>query len=482
MSKTTPTTADRSLFVVDDDPDICALLEHWLRDLYAYRSFASSTLLYDAMKNTSPSAICLDLNLEGESGLDVLSKIKSRHPHIPVIMITAEKDLQKALECVQAGALDYLTKPLTRESVLQTIRMATQSIMPFSQHSNTNSTLELPAGLIAESPTMVSALRKVIKIASSDISVVLRGETGSGKERIAQTLHEASPRNDKPFIALNCAAIADGIQDSLLFGHERGAFSGATHTHKGFFEEADGGTLFLDEVAELNLDVQAKLLRVLQEQCFQRVGGRHVYQSDFRIVAASHKALADEVEAGRFREDLMYRLNVVEIQIPALRERPEDIDPLIDHFITKYTDSTAPKLAIITRALLNTYTWPGNIRELQNTIQEICVLYGGQLITPKHLPTAIQRELLAAQHEGNIDAQQVSAATEAPLQRKPDDSKLDVEACLKKGWTLEDLEAWGIRVMLEHVNGNISELTRRLGIGRTTLYRKLKDYGLRNDL
>jgi DNA-binding NtrC family response regulator len=344
-------------------------------------------------------------------------------------------------------------------------------------------------GIIGKSPAMKQVFRQIEQVAASDISVLIHGESGTGKELVAQAIHKNSGRSKNSFIALNCAAIPETLQESELFGHERGSFTGALNRRLGKFELADGGTLFLDEVAELSLALQAKLLRVIQEKCFQRLGGQTDIRSDFRLLAATHRNLADEVQAGRFREDLYFRIAVFELEIPPLRERREDILLLAQNILNKFNRSHTKKdvsLAPEALDLLLNYSWPGNVRELQNSIQRAFVTSHGEFILPEDLPSRISQQRLSSSNDNR-------RLPSAAMQNKPEnigqialsESSQAVKNLAQESnstplqfptLNLEQLERLAIEEAIKQYSGNMSEVIRRLGIGRTTFYRKLKEY------
>src|SRR6185295_11169183 len=317
------------VLVADDDPMQCALLGHWLTEAgYEVRVFGDGASCLKELERSLPSAVCLDLSMPGLSGMDTLGAIRQRDRALPVLILTADPAVEKVVAAMHLGAYDYLVKPVDRNRLLTSIQNAierfrlalrvTELEREVSWHRNERA-------IVGRAPGIRQLFQQIDRVAASDITVLIHGESGTGKELVARALHEASPRRGGALVAVNLAAIPESLQESELFGHERGAFTGATERHKGKIELADRGTLFLDEIGEITPTLQAKLLRVLQERTFQRIGGTAELRSDFRLVAATHRDLAEEVRSGRFREDLFFRIAVFEIEVPPLRERGEDV-------------------------------------------------------------------------------------------------------------------------------------------------------------
>lgn len=444
------------VLVVDDDPEAAALVARWLElaDLNV-QVHASGESLLEALKTTLPDVICLDLGLPGISGLGVLQVVRQRHLTVPVVVLTGDDSAHSVVAAMGDGAYDYLTKPADRTKLTTVVRNAA------SHYRDSTRLAQLEqeasghgfAGILGNSPAMNRVFRQLQKIAASDITVLIHGESGTGKELVAHAVHEHSARSSGPFVAVNCAAVPETLQDSEFFGHEKGAFTGATRTKAGRFEEADGGTLFLDEVAELSPSLQAKLLRVLQERQFCRVGGSRTLSSDFRLVTASHRDLEAMVKEGAFRGDLYFRLAVLELELPPLRDREDDLWLLIDAFLQEFGSEDALRIGPSARRTLSRYEWPGNVRELRNVLQRASVLCEDNTIQLGDLPKRLVGEL---------------PPSEPPAPQLPDLDALNM--------TLDDLERWAIVTTLERTGGHLTEAVRILGIGRTTLYRKLKKY------
>lgn len=447
--------------VVDDDPEQRALLQRWLeRAEIQVQAYGSARALAAELDRQLPDVLLLDVHLDGEDGLVALERVRRSQPTLPVVMLTADGTAGPAAAALRLGAFDYLLKPVDRQQLLQTVQRAaaTQRVAVERREAGV---LQQGGyrGLIGESPVMRRLYRQIERVGASEVTVLVQGESGTGKELVARALHLASPRSAGPFVPINCAAVPETLQESELFGHERGAFTGASARRTGRFEQASGGTLFLDEVAELDLALQAKLLRVLQERSFFRVGGTEQIQVDVRVVAATHKDLRELASEGKFREDLYYRLAVFELDLPALRQRREDLPALVQHFMALLGERhQRPGLRLSEEAnqLVQSYAWPGNVRELQNALERAVVGCLGEEIEPEDLPRRLREG-----HRG------------PPLADLPPSSN---EAGLSP---MEELERAAIAEAIRASDGNMSDVIRRLGIPRTTLYRKLRRYGLR---
>ena len=402
--------------------------------------------------------VITDIKMPEMDGLELLRQLKDFDPALPVIVMTAYGTVESAVEALRAGAYDYLAKPFEIDELKLTVAKALERERLLAENRYLLAELEGRydfAGIVGSSPGMHQVFEMASSVAASNASVLITGESGTGKELLARSIHFNSPRKEKPFVVLNCAALSEGVLESELFGHEKGAFTGALATRKGRFELADQGTLFIDEVGEMSLTAQVKLLRVIQEHEFERVGGSKSIKVDVRIVAATNKNLAEQVKLGRFREDLYYRLNVINLHLPPLRERREDIEPLARHFLHKYVTETGKKIdEIAPRALscLLAHDWPGNVRELQNAIERGVVLAKGRILTPRDLPQGLQGDdqicLQLPERGGNLT---------------------DI---------LEDLERQLIVQTLEREQGSQTRAADALGIKRTTLRYKMEKYRL----
>ena len=477
----------------EDDPEQYARVAQWLRDAGMRPVVCPDAETFiDNLELRPPDVVCMDLGLPGLSGRQALDVVRRRHPQVPVVMLTGDTSAETVVDAMRAGAFVCLPKPVGRDRLLEALRSALRASEERLHEPVDDSPEEVSyAGMVGRSPQMREVFHHVDRIAGRDISVLIRGESGTGKELIARAIHENSPRAGGPYIAINCAAIPESLQDSELFGHERGSFTGAHKARAGCFERADGGTLFLDEVGELSLGVQAKLLRVLQERRFDRVGGIRTVESDFRLVTATHRKLRDLVEAKKFREDLYFRIVVFEIEIPPLRARTGDVRLLVPRLLEDLVASLGAGPARVSEpamSALERYPFPGNVRELQNILQSAAVLAVGDEIRLQDLaPRLREYALLASQLHassetggdlGDLDDPAVNGSRPVqgarPLRERPTPKSLEE---LPLG--LEELERWAVKRALRGTDGRVTEAAKALGIGRTTLYRKLEKYGLR---
>ncbi len=473
--------ADGSVFVVDDDNDLRALLAHWLtRAGFVVEQFATGEACLAALGRKLPAAILMDLNMPGIGGVQTLQRIKAHNRFLPVLVLTVEREVETIVNTMQSGAYDFLVKPLSESKLLTTVRNAVESHRMALRLAQLEREVQGPsfAGLIGSSPAMRELGGQIERLAASDISVCILGESGTGKELVARAVHDNSGRRDRPFVAINCAAVPEALQESELFGHERGSFTGAAARHTGKFEQADGGTLFLDEVADLSYALQSKLLRVLQERKVSRVGSTQEVPVDFRLVAASHRRLSDEVRAGRFREDLYFRIVVFELEVPALRDREGDIALLATHFLKKFGPrlrSQTPELSQAAMEMLSRHSFRGNVRELENAIQRAVVSCNGVTIEPQDLPPSVRGDGQPIRSIA-VPQPQVTHTIAAP---EPEHHFGAANRDAESVQPLATLERQAIELALQRARGNRSLVAQQLGIGRTTLYRKLKEYGLK---
>ena len=452
-----------TILVVDDEVNYLTVMEALLGEAgYEVLTSASAPEALKILGGADLDLLLTDMKMPKMSGIELLEKSHQLYPDLPVIIMTAFGTVEKAVEAMKKGAFDYILKPFKNEEILVTIAKALGHRHLLLQNLMLSQELEKKYGfpnIVGDSKVMQEILALVKRVAPSKATVLVTGESGTGKELIARAIHQVSPRASKTFISVNCAALTETLLESELFGHERGAFTHAVAMRKGRFELADGGTLFLDEVAEMSPSLQVKLLRVLQEMEFERVGGNKTIKVDVRVVAASNRDLKEEVEAGRFREDLFYRLNVVHLQMPPLRKRQEDIPLLATHFIHKYVaENLRSKMRITPEALqlLVRYAWPGNVRELENVMERAVILCHNSLITPQDLP----KDLVPETQETSLEIDRF-IPTHIPLPE-----------------ALEHIEEQMIRRALEQ-SGNVQvRAAEMLGITKSLLQYKLKKYHL----
>ena len=450
-----------SILLVEDEMNARKGLTQFLQGLdYDVMTAANGKEAMDLFKKENPDLVISDIRMPEMDGIALLESIRAEAPSAKVILLTAYGSVEDAVKAMKKGAFYYLTKPVNLEELEFLVKKA------FSSHQLEEENRELKQELfrerydqgrmIAQSPKMKELLRTVDKIAASNASVLIEGESGTGKELVARRIHDLSPRRQQPFIAVHCAALTETLLSSELFGHEKGSFTGATERKKGRFERAHMGSLFLDEIGEITKDTQVKLLRVLQDGEFERVGGTKSIKVDVRLIAATNKTLLDEVQQQKFREDLYYRINVIYLKVPPLRERKEDISPLVDTFIRQYAALNAKKIRGIAKEALETlvqYAWPGNIRELKNIVERMVVLSSGDLLTTELVPEDIR-------------------------QGRPRAAGAVVPAVLQGVTRITDAERELIQKALQETRGNKSTAAEKLGISRRTLYRKLEEYKL----
>jgi two-component system nitrogen regulation response regulator GlnG len=456
------------VWIVDDDRSIRWVLTKALeRDGLVARPFETGDEALTALEREQPDVLITDIRMPSLNGLDLLSRVHERHPELPVIVITAHSDLDAAVSAYQGGAFEYLPKPFDVDEAVALVRRALAAARASAPvRSERDSVPEI----LGEAPAMQEVFRAIGRLSRSNITVLINGESGTGKELVARALHRHSPRADHPFIALNMAAIPRDLMESELFGHEKGAFTGAHQTRRGRFEQADGGTLFLDEIGDMPAELQTRLLRVLADGEFYRVGAHTPMRVDVRIIAATHQHLEKLVEQGRFREDLFHRLNVIRIHVPALRERDSDIPVLAGHFLRRAAQELnvePKKLSAAVERLFRRLPWPGNVRELENICRWLTVMASGQEVQPEDLPPELART--PAGGDG-ID-------WEAALSQWADRQIAELTpGALADAQTR--LESILIRCALRRTGGRRQEAARLLGWGRNTLTRKIRDLQL----
>ncbi|HVY32917.1 MAG TPA: sigma-54 dependent transcriptional regulator [Caulobacteraceae bacterium] len=475
----------KTVLVVDDDPTQRRLIQAVLeREGFAVALAEGGDQALARLISGGPAdAVILDLVMPGLSGMDTLKEMRTRGFMQPVIVLTATGGVDVVVKAMQAGAQDFFIKPASPERILVSIRNALQMGDLTAEvdrlKKKTGGRLTF-ADLVGASPAMAQVKRMGERAAKSQIPVLILGESGVGKEVIARAVHGASDRAGKPFVAVNCGALPENLVESILFGHEKGAFTGAHDKHLGKFQEANGGTLFLDEIGELPLDMQVKLLRALQESEIDPVGAKRSVKVDVRILSATNRDLAQQVKEGRFREDLFYRLNVFPIEAPSLRERREDIPALVEHFVRRFNIEEGKRVAgasAETLALLTAHDWPGNVRQLENAVYRAIVLADAPYLQPYDFPA-----VSGLQPPADSAPASVMPALPTSMQLTVDDMPVasPVRVLDERGHlrTLEEVERDLIQLAIEIYAGHMSEVARRLGIGRSTLYRKVREQGI----
>jgi two-component system nitrogen regulation response regulator GlnG len=456
------------VWVIDDDRSIRWVLEKALEKAgFTIKSFDSANEIAELLERMRPDAIVTDIRMPGVSGLDLLSVISEKAPEIPVIITTAHTDLESAVASYRGGAFEYLPKPFDVDEAVNLVRRAVEHRRraPAAEAA----ALERTPEIIGEAPAMQEVFRAIGRLSGSNLNVLINGESGTGKELVARALHNHSPRADKTFIAINIAAIPSELLESELFGHEKGAFTGAVATRKGRFEQADGGTLFLDEIGDMPPALQTRLLRVLQDGRFYRVGGHEQIETNVRIVAATNQNLEQRVKEGKFREDLFHRLNVIRVHLPPLRERREDIPALTRHFLQRSAAELgveAKQLSSEAEEYLGRLPWPGNVRQLENTCRWLTVMAPGQVIRVEDLPPELRQALADASLSDNDWEARLRLLIEQRLARGESDIFPDINASFERVL---------IEAALKQTGGRKQDAAKRLGWGRNTLTRKLKD-------
>ena len=459
----------KAIWIIDDDKSIRWVFEKALaRTDLNFKTFSSIKEALGAIKDEEPQVIVSDIRMPQGSGLELLRVIKEKYAHIPVIIMTAYSDLESAVAAFQGGAFEYLAKPFDVDQAIEIIHRAIDESL---KQTNQEVLFENSTEMIGHAPSMQEVFRAIGRLSRSHATVLINGESGSGKELVASALHKHSPRADKPFIAINTAAIPKDLLESELFGHERGAFTGAQALRKGRFEQADGGTLFLDEIGDMPADLQTRLLRVLSDGQFYRVGGHNPIKVNVRVIAATHQDMEERVKAGLFREDLFHRLNVIRLRLPALRERAEDVPDLARHFLQQSAQQLGVETKILsedTLSYLSHLHWSGNVRQLENVCHWLTVMAPGQSIDINDLPPELKN---------NGMAKEVSANWKDAL-------KQEVQLALNKNQKdiLTDLNQTFEKILIEEAlhftKGRRIEAAEMLGLGRNTLTRKVKELNI----
>jgi len=462
----------KSVWIIDDDRSIRWVLEKALsRESIDFQSFAAADDAMKVLKHDIPQVVVSDIRMPGSSGLDFLQALHQQYPHIPVIIMTAYSDLESAVSAFQGGAFEYLPKPFDVNHAIELIRRAMEHSLRKSGESDQD---ELNSEILGHAPAMQELFRAIGRLSQSNATVLINGESGTGKELVALALHRHSLRSDKPFIAINTAAIPKDLLESELFGHERGAFTGAAAMRQGRFEQAEGGTLFLDEIGDMPAELQTRLLRVLSDGNFYRVGGHQPIKANVRIITATHQNLDERVAEGLFREDLYHRLNVIRLRLPPLRERREDIPLLAKHFLQKSARALAveqKQFSDETLQHLSVQDFPGNVRQLENLCHWLTVMTPSQSVEIADLPAEWRDESAADQSDGG-DWKTLLAQQAAIALRRGDERIMETYNA--------DFERTLIIQALQHTKGRRIEAATLLGIGRNTLTRKIQELGLEN--
>ena len=462
----------RPVWIIDDDKSIRWVIEKSLsREGILFRSFSSAQDALDALGDSSPQAVISDIRMPGASGLEFMQQMKAKLPTTPVIIMTAYSDLESAVAAFQGGAFEYLPKPFDIDHAVELIRRALDESVRKSPSEDIAGNVP---EILGSAPTMQEVFRAIGRLSQSHATVLITGESGTGKELVALALHRHSPRAAKPFIAINTAAIPKDLLESELFGHERGAFTGAAAMRRGRFEQADGGTLFLDEIGDMPPDLQTRLLRVLSDGQFYRVGGHTPMTANVRVIAATHQDLEARVKDGLFREDLYHRLNVIRLRLPALRERREDISLLLKHFLAKSArelNVDAKRLSETALTFLSQKEFPGNVRQLENLCHWITVMAPAQTVEVADLPADMRGSA------GEKNAPPVDGNWRRALESEVTASLARGEKAIFDGLN-RAFEAALITKALEHTAGRRIEAATLLGIGRNTLTRKIQELGL----
>ena len=478
----------KPIWIVDDDQSIRFVLERaLLREALPTRSFTNTRDVLAALElaaedeTQGPQVLVSDIRMPGGSGLDLLDKVKARHPGLPVIIMTAFSDLDSAVSAFQGGAFEYLPKPFDLPRAVELIRRA---VGESQREEVAEERMAAAPEMLGQAPAMQDVFRGIGRLSQSNVTVLITGESGSGKELVARALHKHSPRTNGPFVAINTAAIPKDLLESELFGHERGAFTGAQTMRRGRFEQAEGGTLFLDEIGDMPFDLQTRLLRVLSDGHFYRVGGHNSVKADVRVIAATHQDLEHRVKIGGFREDLFHRLNVIRLRLPALRERGEDVPPLTRHFLQQSAKQLGVEPKRISDAALTrlaTFAFPGNVRQLENICHWLTVMAPAQVVETKDLPPEV---LAVIPVEVPMPAATTEASPSSEASAWESGLECEAQALLEAGrndvWDVlsKRFESRLILAALANTRGRRIEAAQKLGIGRNTITRKIQELGI----
>jgi len=496
----------KPIWIVDDDDSIRWVLEKALaRENLATKSFTNARDAMTALQSDTPQVLVSDIRMHGASGLELLQTVKAKYPGLPVIIMTAFSDLESAVAAFQGGAFEYLAKPFDLDKAVELIRRALDESL---RESSVEQTITETPEILGQAPAMQDVFRAIGRLSQSHVTVLITGESGTGKELVARALHKHSPRSQQPFIALNTAAIPKDLLESELFGHERGAFTGAQATRRGRFEQAEGGTLFLDEIGDMPFDLQTRLLRVLSDGHFYRVGGHQPMKANVRVIAATHQNLESRVRDGLFREDLYHRLNVIRLRLPSLRERREDIPILTKYFLAQSANQLGVEVKRMSEPalqFLSSLEFPGNVRQLENLCNWITVMAPGQTVELPDLPQDLvpSHPLPGASHAmlesgfarprdtggGPVSEAASAGSASVPTAHKESETWMNLldtvaTAMLAQGQSEvidklgRSFESVVIKAALRHTHGRKNDAAIRLGIGRNTITRKIQELGI----
>ena len=472
----------KNVWIVDDDRSIRWVLEKALQkaDILC-KTFSEAESVLQAIKKEQPALIWSDIHMPGKSGLEMLSEIKKSYPKLPIIIMTAYSDLDSAVASFQGGAFEYLPKPFDIDKAIELVRRATEE----NEEEEQTPSEETASEIIGKAPAMQEVFRAIGRLSQSKATVLLTGESGAGKEVVARALHKHSPRANAPFVAINMAAIPKDLMETELFGHEKGAFTGASAIRHGRFEQAEGGTLFLDEIGDMPAELQTRLLRVLSDGYYYRVGGHQSLKANVRIIAATHQNLEAMVRENRFREDLYHRLNVIRLRLPPLRERPEDIPLLVNHFLQKSAENLGVEPKIMSEEameFLKRFPFPGNVRQLENLCNWLVVMAPSQHIRVTDLPEEIRRGEAEKIHKNSeVSSEETLGGSWEELLKAEVKEMLKSQSPDLMKQLSDTFESIVIGTALEYTHGRRVDAATRLGIGRNTITRKIAELKLESE-
>lgn len=472
----------KNVWIVDDDRSIRWVLEKALQKAdIPCKTFSEAESVLQAIKKEQPALILSDIHMPGKSGLEMLAEIKKSYPKLPIIIMTAYSDLDSAVASFQGGAFEYLPKPFDIEKAIELVRRATEE----SEEEEQTPAEETASEIIGKAPAMQEVFRAIGRLSQSKATVLLTGESGAGKEVVARALHKHSPRSNAPFVAINMAAIPKDLMETELFGHEKGAFTGASAIRHGRFEQAEGGTLFLDEIGDMPAELQTRLLRVLSDGYYYRVGGHQSLKANVRIIAATHQNLEAMVRENRFREDLYHRLNVIRLRLPPLRERPEDIPLLVNHFLQKSAENLGVEPKLMSEEameFLKRFPFPGNVRQLENLCNWLVVMAPSQHIRVTDLPEEVRNGEAEKVHKnGEVSGSTPAGGSWEELLKGEVKEMLKNQSPDLMKQLADTFESIVIGTALEYTHGRRVDAATRLGIGRNTITRKIAELKLESE-